>query len=83
MIVSLLKPYIYMCQFFLTMWDELQKRQTEPDTNGMIFDEVVAAYEKLRNRMEELIVEEVLQIYIDKSWEYDRKYVFGAFFMTG
>ncbi|KAJ3056442.1 hypothetical protein HK097_006933 [Rhizophlyctis rosea] len=59
--------------FFLTMWDDLQKRQAEPDANGMIFDEVVSAYETLRSRIEKLIVEEVHQIFADKSWEYDRK----------
>ncbi|KAJ3044174.1 hypothetical protein HDV00_002851 [Rhizophlyctis rosea] len=59
--------------FFLTMWDELQKRQAEPNDEGMLFDEVVAAYKRLIGRAEEVVVEGVYQVFADKAWDYDRK----------
>ncbi|KAJ3280319.1 hypothetical protein HK104_000754 [Borealophlyctis nickersoniae] len=66
--------------FFLTLWEQLQKRgaeQPDPDVendeNGTLFSEVAAAYDRLRTRLLDSVVETVFSEFVDCLWQYERK----------
>ncbi|KAJ3180894.1 hypothetical protein HDU87_001534 [Geranomyces variabilis] len=68
--------------FLIDFWEEIRERtavEGEPDEDiisnvqGSVFDEVVAAYGKCVNRLQDLVLQDIMQDFIETLWQYDRR----------
>ncbi|KND02587.1 uncharacterized protein SPPG_03044 [Spizellomyces punctatus DAOM BR117] len=60
--------------FFVEFWEQLRKRTEETgDEQATLFDEVISAYESRVKRIEDIVVQDIIQEFGESMWQYDRR----------
>ncbi|TPX61381.1 hypothetical protein SpCBS45565_g07281 [Spizellomyces sp. 'palustris'] len=60
--------------FFVEFWEQLRKRTEEAgDEQATLFDEVISAYESRVKRIEDIVVQDIIQEFGEYMWQYDRR----------
>ncbi|KAI8909448.1 TIP-1 family-domain-containing protein [Powellomyces hirtus] len=61
--------------FFVDFWEEIRERADgdEAGINATVFDEAIVAYEKGVKRLQDVIIQDVMQEFTESMWQYDRR----------